>query len=233
MLDNTGLFIHIFLFLFFFVHTLDFKLNVMTLDDFAPDTLDRAGLSKEKVNKISYNNNNIYYTDITMLNIVFGHLQSDSSPQKLSVLSAGEILHNTDDERVWYESDFESEIQTETAHTVDDISEHLSSGNEHSFIASEPQSLSANSNIDNVYTVSEKPSKSVSVHDNSSESSLSHSRGSDSLSYTSDATHTHTSPQSHSVRRHMKNATVQTQAEGLAYMWSSGRSLVVHLIRMC
>lgn len=38
------------------VYTLDFKLNVMTLDDLAFDTLDRAGLSKEKVDKTSYNN---------------------------------------------------------------------------------------------------------------------------------------------------------------------------------
>lgn len=167
-----------------------------------------------------------------MLYIVFGHLQSNMSPQELSALPAGEILHKPDNEPVWYESDFESEIRTETAQSVEDISEHLSSGNEQSFVASEPQSHSANSNIDNNCTGSEKPSKSGIIDDSSSETSLRHSIGSDTLSNTSDATHTYTSPQSHNVRRHKKDATVQTQAEGLTYMWSSGRSLFVPLNRV-
>ncbi|XP_053490492.1 uncharacterized protein C19orf44 homolog isoform X2 [Ictalurus furcatus] len=178
----------------------DFKLNVMTLDDLAPDTLNIAGLSKEK---------------------------SAASPRELSVFSAGEILHKPVDEPAWYESDFESEIQTEMAQSVDDISEHLSGGSEHSFVASEPQSLSAKSNgDDDDYMLSGKPSKSESVHYSRSESSLSHGRCSDTPSYSSDATHTHTNPQSPGVRRPKKDATVQTQAEGLAYMWSSGQSVL-------
>ncbi|XP_026775791.3 uncharacterized protein C19orf44 homolog isoform X1 [Pangasianodon hypophthalmus] len=178
----------------------DFKLNVMTLDDLAPDTLDIAGLSKEK---------------------------SDASPRKLGVASAGEILHKPEDESAWYETDFESEIQSE-AQSVDDISEHLSGGNEHSFVASEPQSQShsAKSNSEDDYTLSEKPSKPTSVRYSRSESSLSQSRGSDTPSYSSDATHTHTNPQSPSVRRLKKDATVQTQAEGLAYMWSSDQAVL-------
>lgn len=159
---------------------------------------------------------------------MFGHLQSDMSPRDLGISSAAEILHKPKDEPVWYESDFESEIQTEPAQSVDDISEHLSSGTEHSFVSSEPQSPSPKSKSDNGYTLSEKPSKSTSVHYSRSESSLSHRGGSDHSSYSSDTTRTHTKP-SPSVRRHKKDATVQTQAEGLAYMWSSGRSLVVPL----
>lgn len=160
---------------------------------------------------------------------VFGHLQSDASPQELCVSSSGEIIHKPEDEPAWYESDFESEIHTETAQSMDDISEHLSSGREHSFVASEPQSesLSAKSNGYDDYTLSEKPSKSASVCYSRSESSLSHSRGSDTPSYSSDSTLTHTNPQSPSVRRLKKDVTVQTQAEGIAYMWSSGRSFIV------
>lgn len=158
---------------------------------------------------------------------MFGHLQFDTSVRELSVSSAGEILHKPEDEPAWYETDFESEIQTETALSVDDSSKHLSSGNEHSFVASDPQSLSAKSNSDDDYTHSEKPSKSANIHYSISVSGLSHGRGSDTPFYSSDATHTRTSPQSPSVRRLKKDVTVQTYAEGLTYMWSSGRSFAV------
>lgn len=143
--------------------------------------------------------------------------------------SAGEILNKPADEPVCYESDFESEIQTEEAQSVDDISEHLSG------IASERQTepLSAKSNSDDDYTLSEKPSKSASIRYSRSESSLSHSRGSDTASYIRDTTHTHTNPQSPSVRQRKKDATVQTQAEGFSYMWSSSKSLVVPLNLVC
>ncbi|XP_058257389.1 uncharacterized protein C19orf44 homolog isoform X2 [Hemibagrus wyckioides] len=162
----------------------DFKLNVMTLDDLAPDTLDTAGLIKTK---------------------------SDANLQELGVSSAGEILNKPADEPVCYESDFESEIQTEEAQSVDDISEHLSG------VASERQTepLSAKSNSDDDYTLSEKPSKSASIRYSRSESSLSHSRGSDTASYSRDTTHTHTNPQSPSVRRCKKDATVQTQDQAV------------------
>ncbi|KAK2869231.1 hypothetical protein Q7C36_001102 [Tachysurus vachellii] len=179
----------------------DFKLNVMMLDDLAPDTFDAAGLTKTK---------------------------SDVSPKELCVSSAGEILKKPADDPVCYESDFESEIQTETAQSVDDISEHLSGGNEHSFAASEHQSksLSAKSNSDDHeddYTLSKKASKSESR----SESSLHQSRGSDTLSYSSDITHsTRTNRQSLSVTQHKKDATVQTQAEGLVYAWSSDQAVL-------
>lgn len=160
---------------------------------------------------------------------MFGPLQSDADRPELGVSSAGEIPHKPEDEPACYESDFENEIQTETAQSAEEISEHLSGGNEHSFEASEPPSLSAKSNSNEDYTLSEKPSKATSVHYSRSESCLSHSRSSDTPAYTSDTTHTHTSPQSPSVRRLKKDATVQTKAEGFSYMWSSGRSSVVPL----
>ncbi|KAK3533793.1 hypothetical protein QTP70_027357, partial [Hemibagrus guttatus] len=170
----------------------DFKLNVMTLDDLAPD---KAGLTKTK---------------------------SDANLQELGVSSAGEILNKPADEPVCYESDFESEIQTEAAQSVDDISEHLSS------VVSERQTepLSAKSNSDDDYSLSEKPSKSANIRYSRSESSLSHSSDSDTASYSGDTTHTRTNPQSPSVRRHKKNATVQTQAEGLSYVWSSDQAVL-------
>ncbi|XP_060797298.1 uncharacterized protein C19orf44 homolog isoform X2 [Neoarius graeffei] len=174
----------------------DFKLNVMTLDDLAPATLSVAGLSKEKF---------------------------DTSVRELSVPSAGEILHKSEDEPASYESDFESEVQTETALSVDDSSEHLSSGNEHSFVASDPQSLSAKSNSDDDYMHSEEPSKSASICDSISVSGLSHGKGSDTPFYSSDATHTHTSPR---VRQLKKDVTVQTRAERLPCMWSSDQAVL-------
>ncbi|XP_027015643.2 uncharacterized protein C19orf44 homolog [Tachysurus fulvidraco] len=182
----------------------DFKLNLMTLDDLAPDTLDAAGLTKTK---------------------------SDVSPHELCVSPAGEILKKPAEDPVCYESDFESEIQTETAQSVDDISEHLTGGNEHSFAASEHQlkSLSAKSNSDDHddYTLSKKASKSESACYSRSESSLHQSRGSDTLSYSSDITHsTQTNPQSLNVTQHKKDATVQTQAEGLTYAWSSDQAVL-------
>ncbi|XP_046712860.1 uncharacterized protein LOC124390843 [Silurus meridionalis] len=94
----------------------DFKINVMTLDDLAPDTLDLAGSSKEKV-------------------------QSDASPRGLVASSAGELFHKPENKST-YESDFESEIQTEAAQSINDVSEHLSGGYEHSFVASESRSQS-------------------------------------------------------------------------------------------
>ncbi|KAI5626551.1 hypothetical protein C0J50_13840 [Silurus asotus] len=168
----------------------DFKINVMTLDDLAPDTLDLAGPSKEQV-------------------------QSDASPRGLVVSSAGELLHKPENKST-YESDFESEIQTEAAQSIDDISEHLSGGYEHSFVASESRSQSDDDDDD---TLSKKiPSRS--------ESSLSNRGGYDTPSYTRDATHTHTGSQNPSVRVRKKDATVQTQAEGLAYMWSSDQAVL-------
>lgn len=139
--------------------------------------------------------------------------------------SAGEILHKPEDEPAGYESDFESEIRTETAQSVDDISEHLSGGNECFLVASEPQCFS---NSDAEYTLSETPSKTTSICYSRSESKLNHSRGFNTPSYSSDTTHTHPNPQSPSVRRDKKDATVQTNTEGLAYMWSSGGSYLLY-----
>ncbi|TSK53724.1 hypothetical protein Baya_3284 [Bagarius yarrelli] len=198
----------------------DFKVNVMTLDDLAPETPNIA-----KVDPKSSQNYRIIFDN--MFKCYVGNLQYDIKPEHPDVSSAGEILHKPKNEVQCYESDFESEIQTETAQSVDDVSEHLSGGNENSFKASEPQSesLSAKLNSDE-NTLSEKPSKSASIPYSRSESSLSHSQGSDTSSYSSDATHTSTSPQSPSVRQHKKDATVQTQTAGLAYLYSSDQAML-------
>ncbi|XP_053369048.1 uncharacterized protein C19orf44 homolog isoform X1 [Clarias gariepinus] len=169
----------------------DFKVNVMTLDDLAPDTINIPDLSKEK---------------------------SDASPQELCVPSAKVILHKKEDYPAQYESDFESEIQTETVQSVDDISEHLSGENEHSFVASEHQSLINKSNHNDTH--SEKSFKSASINYLRSESSLTHRRGSDHTSYSTEDTQTHISP------KRKKDATVQTKTEELAYMWSSGQAVL-------
>ncbi|XP_066503669.1 uncharacterized protein C19orf44 homolog isoform X2 [Hoplias malabaricus] len=135
----------------------DFKLNVMTLDDLAPVAFETTEMSKEKANK---------------------------SPRGFEEFkpSSAETISLTDrckEALVEYESDFESEIQTETALSANEVSKYFSGGG---------------------------PSKS-----------------SNTRSYTSDATITQNEPRS--AGRPVKDATVQTQRDGLTCTWYSGQAV--------
>ncbi|KAI4877667.1 hypothetical protein NFI96_021343 [Prochilodus magdalenae] len=182
----------------------DFHLNVRTLDDLAPVALGTAELSREHVDH-------------------FLKKTEERSPgfTKLPASSDGEISHEDRREPeavpAAYESDFESEIQTETAPSAHEISEHFSAAAEH-------QSRSDDLHYDDDHTLSEEPSKSASAHRHRSESSFSRSRSPQSSSYSSDATITQSEPHSRNVRRAVKDATVQTQRDGLTYTWSSGQA---------
>ncbi|XP_036442560.1 uncharacterized protein C19orf44 homolog [Colossoma macropomum] len=191
----------------------DFKLNVMTLDDLAPVTLGTAELSKEKVDSF------LKMTE-----------ESPSGFRELSISSANEISHKDrrkpEEAPAEYESDFESEIQTDTALSANEISEHFSAGDKHSSIATEAQSRSGDLHSDDDLTLTEEPSKSTSARYRRSGSSLSRSRSSCSSSDSSDATITQSEPRRLSTRRPVKDATVQTQRDGLTYTWSTGQAVL-------
>ncbi|KAL7867062.1 hypothetical protein AOLI_G00148760 [Acnodon oligacanthus] len=190
----------------------DFKLNVMTLDDLAPVTFGTAEISKEKMDSF------LKTTE-----------ESPSGFRELSVSSADEISHEDrhvpEEAPAEYESDFESENQTDTALSANEISEHFSAGDKHSSIATEPQSRSGNWHSDDDLTLTEEPSKSTSTRYRRS-GSLSCSRSSRSSSGSSDATITQSEPQRLSARWPVKDATVQTQRDGLTYTWSTGQAVL-------
>uniref|UniRef100_W5LQI7 Chromosome 5 C19orf44 homolog n=1 Tax=Astyanax mexicanus TaxID=7994 RepID=W5LQI7_ASTMX len=182
----------------------DFKINIMTLDDLAPVTLGTAELPKQKTE------------------------ESPVAFTELSPSPANESSHNDrpapEEVSAQYESDFDSEVQTETAVSADEISEHFSDGDKPSIVATDPQSHSYS--VDD-HTLSEESPKSTGVQYSKSESSLSHSRSSPSDSYSSDDTITPSKPQSQSVRRRpVKDATVQTQRDALTYSWSTGPAVL-------
>ncbi|XP_062869014.1 uncharacterized protein C19orf44 homolog [Trichomycterus rosablanca] len=174
----------------------DFKLNVMTLDDLSPVCLDIAGASKEKTKS------------------------SPSISRRISESSPGQ---ESQEDPAPYPSDFESEIPTETARSADEISERLSDSP-----AADPQSgsFSVRSEKDEDDTLSEEPPGSESRRRGVSESSLSHSSCSETPSYSSGFTVSHTETRSPDPRRTRKDATVQTQADGLTYTWSSGQAVL-------
>lgn len=185
----------------------DFKINIMTLDDLAPVTLGTAELPKQKTE------------------------ESPAAFRELSPSPANESSHNDrpapEVVSALYESDFDSEVQTETAVSADEISEHFSDGDKPSFIATDPQFRSYTDDDDDDHTLSEESLKSTGVRYSKSESSLSHSRSSPSDSYSSDDTITPSKPQSQSARRRpVKDATVQTQRDALTYSWSTGPAVL-------
>ncbi|XP_066551612.1 uncharacterized protein C19orf44 homolog [Amia ocellicauda] len=205
----------------------DFKLNIMNLDDLVPATLGEFAEpkteGKDKETKRS-------------------RRRGAASPEEVEEFShtgivdlAGELLSVEEiqpvEQAVVYESDFESEIKTETEKSSSDVSERLGDTS----VASEVQE-----------DVSEKPRRRNRTRDSGSGSesrverdrSVSYSSWSDtdrskdihyssrdsylrlssSLSGTSDRTRTPEPPKSKSVRE----AAVQTHADGLSYSWSHG-----------
>ncbi|KAK9967164.1 hypothetical protein ABG768_001576 [Culter alburnus] len=164
----------------------DFKLNVMTLDDLAPIPFAAAEISQEKKET---------------------HARKEDRNKR----SSNDI--SKEEDSAAYESDFESEIPSETPPSASEISERLTDEAKDASLASEAQYSSYRSQVDN------------SDDDRTlSRSSLSVSRHSDpsSRSSSSNATVTH----GPSPDRHVKEVAVQTQMDGFAYTWSSGRAAV-------
>lgn len=111
-----------------------------------------------------------------------------------------------------YESDFESEIPSEKTPSASEISERLTDEAKDASLVSEAQYSSYKSQVEDSDDDRTLSRSSVSVSRHSDPSSRSSS---------SNATVTH----GPSPDRHVKEVAVQTQMDGFAYTWSSGRFL--------
>ncbi|XP_014004647.1 uncharacterized protein C19orf44 homolog [Salmo salar] len=189
----------------------EFKLNIMSLDDLAP--VITLGMSENK--KIKKKETKAVK-------------HKDPAPRSFIEEVSGEEQIPSEEPREDYESDFESEIRTETDRSrVSEISEHL---------GDRDKDVSEVRN----YIVSDtsRQDKYSSVSEGDSHINTDYSRTADSFSGRSNkGSYSRSSSRSHSVadtitpssvwkrrspsRRSVREAAVQTQADGLAYTWSS------------
>ncbi|KAG9350686.1 hypothetical protein JZ751_024575 [Albula glossodonta] len=192
-----------------------FKINILSLDDLVPETSEAVEASVEKQEKSTADSVKKTEHPSDGLNVV---LVED-------LLSEEEI--QSADDKVEYESDFESEIQTEPDQSMSEISEHLGHREKDASRVSEQQDVSERTHGPSPEERLSRTERSVSYssHSESSRSNGSFSgsrRGSYSrLSASNSLSDTITS--FHEKRKpSVKEAAVQTQTEGLSYTWSSG-----------
>ncbi|XP_071198885.1 uncharacterized protein C19orf44 homolog isoform X2 [Salvelinus alpinus] len=190
----------------------EFKLNIMSLDDLAP--VITLGMSENKKNKKKETK---------------AVKDKDPAPRSFIEEVSGEEQIPSEEPRD-YESDFESEIRTETDRSrMSEISEHLGDGDKG---VSEVRNyiVSDTSRQDKYSSVSEGDSHVT--HTDYSRTADSFSGRSSKGSYSRSSSHSHSvadtiTPSSvwkrrSPNRRSVREAAVQTQADGLAYTWSSG-----------
>ncbi|XP_070291223.1 uncharacterized protein C19orf44 homolog isoform X2 [Salvelinus sp. IW2-2015] len=191
----------------------EFKLNIMSLDDLAP--VITLGMSENKKNKKKETK---------------AVKHKDPAPRSFIEEVSGEEQIPSEEPREDYESDFESEIRTETDRSrMSEISEHLGDGDKG---VSEVRNyiVSDTSRQDKYSSVSEGDSHVT--HTDYSRTADSFSGRSSKGSYSRSSSHSHSvadtiTPSSvwkrrSPSRRSVREAAVQTQADGLAYTWSSG-----------
>ncbi|KAM9502247.1 uncharacterized protein C19orf44 homolog isoform 1-T2 [Salvelinus alpinus] len=189
----------------------EFKLNIMSLDDLAP--VITLGMSENKANKKKETK---------------AVKHKDPAPRSFIEEVSGEEQIPSEEPRD-YESDFESEIRTETDRSrMSEISEHLGDGDKG---VSEVRNyiVSDTSRQDKYSSVSEGDSHVT--HTDYSRTADSFSGRSSKGSYSRSSSHSHSvadtiTPSSvwkrrSPNRRSVREAAVQTQADGLAYTWSS------------
>lgn len=199
----------------------DFKINIMSLDDLAPMTLGDTERPAEQKPETP----------------VSKHRTRAPGPQSLEEVSPGEK-----EEMLDYESDFESEVRTETDGNGSEISEHV--GDEDEKEASEVGEVKDHDDSDSdrsrrrydddFASLSERSSRARSrsyatrTDRSRTAGSLSDgtiSRVSRSLSRSDSSSRTITPPRRSEARPSgpaVREAAVQTQPDGLAYAWSSG-----------
>ncbi|XP_024278981.1 uncharacterized protein C19orf44 homolog isoform X2 [Oncorhynchus tshawytscha] len=187
----------------------EFKLNIMSLDDLAP--VITLGMSEnKKMNKKE--------TKAVKELAARSFMEEVSSEEQIP----------SEEPRKEYESDFESEIRTETDRSrVSEISEHLGYGDKdmsevRNYIVSDTSRQDKYSSVsggDRHVTHTDYSRTADSFTGRSSKGSYSRSSSrSHSVADTITPVWKRCSPS----RRSVREAAVQTQADGLAYTWSSG-----------
>ncbi|XP_035271372.1 uncharacterized protein C19orf44 homolog isoform X2 [Anguilla anguilla] len=187
--------------------TSEFKINIMSLDELVPDTL---GAVKKPVEKKKTKEDSVKKTESPSLS--------------LNVVLADDVLSEEEiqpaEDKMEYESDFESEIQTEEDHSVSEISEHLGRRDKEASTASEVWDGSRRAG---------ESEKSVSYSSrsefNRSDGSQSGSRRGSYLRSSASASLSDTITPPHErrkARQTAQEAGVQTQMDGLSYTWASG-----------
>ncbi|KAI1891775.1 hypothetical protein AGOR_G00147230 [Albula goreensis] len=193
-----------------------FKINILSLDNLVPETSGAVEASVEKQKKNTADSLKKTERPSDGLNVV---LVED-------LLSEEEI--QSADDKVEYESDFESEIQTEPDQSMSEISEHLGHREKDASRASEqqdevserthgpsPEERRSRTERSVSYSSHSESNRSNASFSGSRRGSYSRSSASDSLSDTITSFHEKCKPS-------VKEAAVQTQTEGLSYTWSSG-----------
>lgn len=200
----------------------DFKLNIMTFEDLVPAILGETETPEERQEKTK-SSKTINTTDSK-------GPQGFSQPANL----------NQVDGTAEYESDFESEIQTDSEKTIGEISERLNDESPASMVQevsgrsqreawSEQSGYSAEERARKRERTESDPSRSYPGRTEGGRSSTdsSYSRASTYSSPSPSGTLTPTPRKGRSSKhRAVKEAGVQTQATGLAYNWSNGMAVL-------
>ncbi|XP_055796575.1 uncharacterized protein C19orf44 homolog isoform X2 [Salvelinus fontinalis] len=191
----------------------EFGLNIMSLDDLAP--VITLGMSENKKNKKKETK---------------AVKHKDPAPRSFIEEVSGEEQIPSEEPREDYESDFESEIRTETDRSrMSEISEHL--GDEDKGVSEVRNYIVSDTSQQDKYSIVSEGDSHV-THTDYSRTTYSFSGRSSKGSYSRSSSLSHSvadtiTPSSvwkrrSPSRRSVREAAVQTQADGLAYTWSSG-----------
>ncbi|KAL4658874.1 hypothetical protein GN956_G3325 [Arapaima gigas] len=194
----------------------EFKINFMTLDDLAPDVLEKSQTSIAKEPKSTAN----------VVKETRSPLHNAEVAEANEEVIEGEVKPPDTE----YESDFESEIKTDNEQNVTDMSEVYRAQNRDWTTGSEDQdSVSERLHPHNLSSHSEGEREILRSELDSIQSGASRYSNSPTScsqgSYSTTASDIITPPQrkgTPSASGNMRETTTQTQAGGLSYTWSTG-----------